>query len=77
MAFLGCFCLSLRCFVATHDSLSDMVWIYCPSGYLCGLKSEARVPVILGLEDRAVSMDELKAFSGTDRSDPSLPDPFY
>jgi predicted aconitase len=32
-------------------------------GYLCGLRSEARVPVVVGLEDRAVSRDELKAFS--------------
>lgn len=33
-------------------------------GYLCGLRSEARVPVITGLENRQVTMDELKAFSG-------------
>ena len=33
-------------------------------GYLCGLRSEARVPVITGLENREVTMDELKAFSG-------------
>jgi predicted aconitase len=33
-------------------------------GYLCGLRSEARVPVVVGLEDRDVTMDELKAFSG-------------
>ena len=33
-------------------------------GYLCGLQSEARVPVVVGLEDRDVTMDELKAFSG-------------
>ena len=32
-------------------------------GYLCGLQSESRVPVIVGLEGRAVSRDELKAFS--------------
>jgi predicted aconitase len=33
-------------------------------GYLCGLQSEARVPVVVGLEDRGATMDELKAFSG-------------
>ena len=32
-------------------------------GYLCGLKSEAHVPVVTGLEGRDVSLDELKAFS--------------
>lgn len=38
-------------------------------GYLCGLKSEARVPVVVGLEGRTVTMDELKAFSGKNRAD--------
>ncbi len=32
-------------------------------GYLCGLKSEASVPVVVGLEDVDVSLDDLKAFS--------------
>ena len=32
-------------------------------GYLCGLKSEARVPVVVGLEHFKPTLDELKAFS--------------
>jgi predicted aconitase len=32
-------------------------------GYLCGLKSEASVPVIVGLEQHSPSTEELKAFS--------------
>lgn len=42
-------------------------------GYLCGLKSEARVPVVAGLEGRAVSLDELKAFSAAFGSTASVP----
>jgi predicted aconitase len=32
-------------------------------GYLVGKVAEARVPVVVGLEGRAVSWDDLKAFS--------------
>eukprot|EP00929_Paragymnodinium_shiwhaense_P008015 TRINITY_DN111934_c0_g1_i1.p1 TRINITY_DN111934_c0_g1~~TRINITY_DN111934_c0_g1_i1.p1 ORF type:complete len:639 (-),score=84.44 TRINITY_DN111934_c0_g1_i1:434-2350(-) len=32
-------------------------------GYLCGLKSEARVPVVIGLEGLSISRDNLKAFA--------------
>ena len=32
-------------------------------GYLVGLKSESRVPVVVGLEASAPSLDDLKAFS--------------
>lgn len=32
-------------------------------GYLCGLKSESRVPVVAGLQDSGATLDDLKAFS--------------
>lgn len=51
------------------SALVGQVWDECADaffpvlGYLCGLKSESRVPVIVGLEGRDVSRDDLKAFS--------------
>jgi len=45
-------------------------------GYLCGLVSEARVPVIVGLEKMAsshITRDDLKAFAGAFGSTASVP----
>jgi predicted aconitase len=54
---------------ACDRALATSLWPECADaffpvlGYVCGLKSEACVPVVVGLEEHSVSQDDLKAFS--------------
>ena len=42
-------------------------------GYLCGLKASSKIPVIIGLENIDVSMEDLKAFSAAFGTTASAP----
>jgi len=53
------------------DTLGDA--FFPALGYLCGLSSEAHVPLVVGLKGRRVSLDDLKAFSAAFGSTASVP----
>ena len=52
---------------------ADMDALFPLLGYLCGRKSEAEIPAIVGLEKSAISQDDLKAFSAAFGSTAAAP----